>query len=186
MRLRNLCSVVLSLLVLAAGVVAQERGRRRAVSPKSPPVTLAPGQKARLSVGVWDLDNDGAVTDEKGGVSLALKFLPFAKVATDGGVVRHRQVGALSSGTLLVPVGQIVSYEWDFNFWDLNNDGQFEWDLDNDGVLRAAVEGADIYSENGTYTIYAGNRSYGLSLRLEVVEKQTGRVVSRLGGQDWE
>jgi hypothetical protein len=186
MRLRNLCSVFLSLLVLAAGAAAQERGQKRAVNPNSPPVTLAPGQKARLSVGVWNLDGDGAVADEKGGVSLTLKFMPFAKVSAAGGVVRHRQVGVLSSGPQFVPAGQIVSYEWDFNFWDLNNDGLFEWDLDNDGALRAAVDGVNIYADGGSHTIYADNRGYRLSLSLEIVEKQTGKVLMRLGGREWD
>jgi hypothetical protein len=188
MKTFRVAALSLSLAVLAAGgapAVAQNRSPRRAVNPSSPPVTLAPGQKARLVVGAWDLDNDGA-PDPKGGVTLTLKFLPYANGVSEGDVTRLRQVGERSSSPVFVPAGQIVKYEWDFNAWDLDNDGQFEWDINNDGAIRAAVEGAGLFADGGNYRVYDGNRTYAVSVALEVVEKATGKVVLRLGGQDWE
>ena len=180
-------SLSLALLVTSAAppVVAQNRSPRRTVSPSSSPSVLAPGQKARLVVGVWDLDNDGAL-DSKAGVTLTLKFLPYAPDSSEGGVVRLKQVGAHSSPPVFVPAGQIVKYEWDFDYWDTDNDGQFGWDINNDGAIRAAIEGVGLSAQGGSYRVYDGNRTFALTVALEVVEKATGKVVLRLSGEDWE
>jgi hypothetical protein len=203
MKARRTFALSLSLIMLAAAAAlpsaAQNRSPRRAAKPTSPVVTLGPGQKARLVVGVWDLDNDGAFSADDGGgemhskvgVPLTLKFRLYAPAGSEGGVVRRKLVGERSSGQVVVPVNSIVSYEWDFNFWDLDNDGVADWDINNDGALSAAVEGAQMFNDKGThdtgiYLVYINNRAYRLSVGLEVADAATGKIVLRLGGQDFE